>query len=765
MTVAKEPFNAVDSVDHELSSQSNSNATKRKADDNSSSDSQTSSELKQTAECVEEIIAPNSKKINSFDQLKKSLNQTRSNLQAIFAPTVVLKDENLKEMTKCISAANQAFERLEFGLAVEHYERVHLLISTIEDVESATLSYCLRQLVDAYTFLDEPLKALEAMRNLRRVEKFSAPEPYDLTILTRAANALENKNLFSESEAIYKEAFNLAHELLPANDPLIRRLSNSCIGMQDSANRSIDSSQQTLPSEAVKEEELKQELELSLQSGDAAINSIDFDLACTHYERALLLLSQLPIYGGEQTRHCLHNLSDAYIFLGKPEKALSMLDQLWKFESNSAVSIETVKILAKRAATCRAARFYGEAESTYREALMLACQILPPSDPLITSLNSAYIDLHKRSAPELIIKHSEQQTLLKKIQAGESIVRRQSPQKPGLKPEVSVSRFSFRARLNSDNQRWRLVLRSPWFLSFLTLLLVAGYGQCYLAFYKAIASKQTMPANFTGKWFASCDRKKTITFLSKEQCVISEFGRTTKARYVLLAGDHWSPSNFWSQNPEVWYRFDATGLVGQDQVSLYASTAPEMAIVKKMWWYADFARQYYKGCRVYPSDSEKCKQSDSNFGYTNPFTGQPDYAAIILQKQKDRDVDLTERKNNNRHWRPGAISCVCIDYKKFLVQGFDRDGKLLTSSDPAHYFTIDCQNGINLTKADQPQAHPDLEPETTVVLYETPELEATMKRTRQLFQILLWVALCTPLLGFWIYLKRAQTSQSTLRGI
>lgn len=202
------------------------------------------------------------------------------------------------------------------------------------------------------------------------------------------------------------------------------------------------------------------------------------------------------------------------------------------------------------------------------------------------------------------------------------------------------------------------------------------------------------------KVFTSCDRQRGLKILSDSECMVVHNGLTTKARYTMLKdnlhdlfralGGHMSRS-------ELWYQPHAEGFMDRDGVVLYDLHAPELETVKKMWWYAGFAQKMYAPSKRYPTDGEKCK-FETGYVFINQYSQTKDYAPIIFEKHSSADpTKTTPAKVGAPHWRPGAIYCVCSDYKSFFVHGFDRDGLPLTAS-PDQYFVIESHAGITLTK-------------------------------------------------------------------
>src|SRR5277367_1647617 len=175
-------------------------------------------------------------------------------------------------------------------------------------------------------------------------------------------------------------------------------------------------------------------------------------------------------------------------------------------------------------------------------------------------------------------------------------------------------------------QALRTFWHSPRLLFLLSAMLLFCFVQVFavLQLEHGISSKVglSIPSDFGGMQFDSCDRKSKIKFSSPDDCVISQAGHVSNAKYTILSAgqiDLTAMIRGYLARRELWYRRDAAGLVDKDGLVFYGPNSPELDIVRKMWWYADFAQKHYKESRLYPSDAERCKQSDPHFQYINPF--------------------------------------------------------------------------------------------------------------------------------------------------
>ncbi len=322
--------------------------------------------------------------------------------------------------------------------------------------------------------------------------------------------------------------------------------------------------------------------------------------------------------------------------------------------------------------------------------------------------------------------------------------------------------ISHNAKLSQPNDQSQRGSPYVW----LVLLLV---GVCilysYVQFDEHSPSKLEKPIEIAlkGAHLESCDQRCSINFTSDSLCEIKEPGTSISAAYSVVsnAADPFAFLKGYLGKREIWYHYDPSGLIEHNGVVLYPTDSPESMIVRKMRWYANFAQQQYRDTKLYPSDAEQCKESDAQYGYTNPFTHQTDYAPIILQKLPGDAIDLTNQLTTDRQYRPGAIICQCVNNKIFVVQGFDRSGKLLTSSAPGHFFYIECRNGdtvaIPETDKKNQSSHTANENPPQVLICTSKELESYVHWLRRGCQIFLWSTCVIALLFCYLSHKTAKS--------
>ena len=517
-----------------------------------------------------------------------------------------------------------------------------------------------------------------------------------------------------------------------------------------------------------------QETDTCLQSGELALQTEDYDTAVQNFSQALALLKSVADV--EKSKRCLFSLLDSYVHLQEANNIMTALAELGKLDAETVRNKQTIVVLTEAAKIFADQERYDDCWSSYWKALELAGTLLPVDDPLVEELNQSYIELRKRYSEREggMLKEKDAETVL----AGSRKRRitnwqdKPVPSPPTLRPtnlagdslesNILLKRFTEAAAYALEHKKIGRAFQSHWFLLLVSACFVFVCARFSIVQFESGPSPQhsaVVPSNFSGMKFQTCDKLTTISFLTKDTATIDRSGHTIQTSYTVIGNgvpDLGSLILGYLRRNEIWYQYDASRIIGGDNIILYGDTAPESRVVRKMWWYADFAQRYYSESRLYPSDAGKCKQSDPQFAYTNPFTDKQDYAAIVLQRKFDGAANFTDAQahNQQRHWRPGAIFCLNTEYKKFMIQGFDRNGKLLTSSDPNLRFTILCQNGINLSARGLAQTRIETSPPTEAAstrLFVTgsENMAGTVQWTRSLCQILLWTWLC--LSSFWTY--------------
>lgn len=220
---------------------------------------------------------------------------------------------------------------------------------------------------------------------------------------------------------------------------------------------------------------------------------------------------------------------------------------------------------------------------------------------------------------------------------------------------------------------------------------------------------------------------------------------------------------------EIWFNRTDAGFVDQDGTILYGSGAPELQIAKKIDDYAALLTARYKEAKTYPSDPEKFEHiSPKDFHYTNPFTGKVDQPIVQYKRFAAADASWTDHTRQGHAWadevpwKPGAIHCICLDYCRLFMRGYDRDGHPLVGAVPgvADYVELKDGNNMNPRRTDKVVDDKDRTPATFMVARNSG-LQFEVGVLRQLGPLLpvLLVVLVLMGVGWILFLRRMKNNK------
>lgn len=219
---------------------------------------------------------------------------------------------------------------------------------------------------------------------------------------------------------------------------------------------------------------------------------------------------------------------------------------------------------------------------------------------------------------------------------------------------------------------------------------------------------------------------------------------------------------------EIWLQRTDAGYIDQDGTILYGAGAPELQIAKKIDTYASLVAARFKESKVYPSDAERLEHiSPKDFRYTNPFTGKADQPIVQYKRFAAADASWTDHTRqahawaDEPPWKPGAIHCVCLDYCRFFIRGFDRNGQPLFSSTPgvADYVELKDGNNMNPHRNDKIVDDKDRTPATFLVS-RSGSLPFTVGVLRQVLPLLpiLLIVIVLACAAIVVFLRRMRRS-------
>jgi tetratricopeptide (TPR) repeat protein len=205
--------------------------------------------------------------------------------------------------------------------------------------------------------------------------------------------------------------------------------------------------------------------------------------------------------------------------------------------------------------------------------------------------------------------------------------------------------------------------------------------------------------------YVTLDNQKQATIDDKEFSLITR-GTKISGTCTLSGGKYY----FEPQAQSIAYVFQKTpiGLTDSEGATLYPSDAPEWVIVNAMRRLAKATQRYYAHFHQYPSRLDAVLAGAPNLAYKNPFTGETtvpvpgrnlgnstqslDDLALDDYAQYQSGVSRLGLANDSVSLGPGAVEFYRVNYSgqgdSFYIRGTDRNGRLLSSSDPSHAYVI-----------------------------------------------------------------------------
>lgn len=131
------------------------------------------------------------------------------------------------------------------------------------------------------------------------------------------------------------------------------------------------------------------------------------------------------------------------------------------------------------------------------------------------------------------------------------------------------------------------------------------------------------------------------------------------------------------------YLVDDAGLI------FYGPDAPEVKVVERMWWYPSFINFCYEKFKKYPTQEEPWMNTVEGYTFKNPFTGATEKASFVSLSHPDEAPPSVAK--------PGAILLLSTPAGDCTICGYDRNSRLVTSSNPGRPLLLQLRKGINVT--------------------------------------------------------------------
>jgi Tetratricopeptide repeat len=240
--------------------------------------------------------------------------------------------------------------------------------------------------------------------------------------------------------------------------------------------------------------------------------------------------------------------------------------------------------------------------------------------------------------------------------------------------------------------------------------MLVGSTSKVTSFFRAAAptadEKSTEGVNQSARVFESVDGQKRVTLSSEKDL-------SMQIRGVDLSG-HYKISDeryvFKPENQPTTYEFQKSpaGMIDSEGTVLYSADAPERLVAEKMRLLAKAVQSFYMHYRHYPSTLERVLAVVPELSYKNPFTGAISVPTLganlgnLSQSIDDLGLDDYSRyesgvsrlrlANDPVQIGPGSVEYYHVKYlqqgESFYIRGTDRNGHLLSGSDPSRAYVI-----------------------------------------------------------------------------
>ena len=266
-----------------------------------------------------------------------------------------------------------------------------------------------------------------------------------------------------------------------------------------------------------------------------------------------------------------------------------------------------------------------------------------------------------------------------------------------------------------------------------------------------------------GKSFDILDKDKGSVLIVNGKAIHGKVKTVSDADLISLATSSVPKREIWLQKTDA-------GYVDQDGTILYSASAPELTIAKKIDNYVSILQAKYKETKLYPSDAERFERmSPKDFRYTNPFTGHVDQPSVQYKRFAAADTSWTDHAKAGHGWaeepafKPGTIHCVCLDYCRFFIHAFDRNGQPLYGSVPGVADYVELKDGTNMNPRRNDKVTDDKDRTPAVfTVSRNPALQMEVALVRQVGWLLPATLIVVALLagGWMLFLRRMKNNKA-----
>lgn len=258
-------------------------------------------------------------------------------------------------------------------------------------------------------------------------------------------------------------------------------------------------------------------------------------------------------------------------------------------------------------------------------------------------------------------------------------------------PELALDLYARSEAPVERTHRWHLFFNLA--LLFVIILLIISFNLTgsYLPSNGVSNGVFTKGGLTVNTQFKSADELSALRIADSINVHIWDRGKTWETRYVNADLSFMDCLKLLSGCRRRLERFFITGdnfVIDDYGAVLYSADAPEVLILKRMWWYPGLLNDYYSRFKRYPDSEESWMPGVKDFLYTNPITGKPD-RALFVSTTEEKTVTPPEVAT------PGAVLIITSSKgDSCAICGYDRNARVIGGSVPGKPFAIELKQGI-----------------------------------------------------------------------
>lgn len=444
-------------------------------------------------------------------------------------------------------------------------------------------------------------------------------------------------------------------------------------------------------------------------NGNELFEASRFEDAALEYNRALELLNDLEGPNHEEEFAILQNLGDIYMFLDQPELAVELYERTKQHHFTAKIpAAKYIAALIKLGTMHEENNCFSDAEQEYRKAIEIAAEFLPKDDPILVRLNDACLNLARNRSTLMSRFSATEVDRIREMAKQETDVALMYRKKKTTEVDTEqIDIWRGGKKPDDDEPKAPPSPKKLWAAASVAIVIVFIFAYAIL-----------VPHSGTGGALPAGTGEPLGTYSSTDNLKVIELDKGGKAKYE-YKGKHKNASYSFVgdtiqdllplipghlRTSYTFFRSADDAIVDADGTHYYIDHAPELQLVKRMWKYAELAQEFRAQKSFYPEADDAWAIAKEKLVFTNPITRKPDQAIIFSTTGDATDTPVRETIFKGEAWSgqpqssPGRILCNVYNGRMFFIRGWDRNNKLLTTSDKKKCFYIEVSDGVDVTK-------------------------------------------------------------------